>query len=1225
MNLFHAPSMRHLPAVLAFMAGLLLTGVLYGIVHEYEESNQRAAFERAALERVGALRAELEGTVDVLGTVTRVFTTMEPVTRRQFAAFTGPMLARHPQIELIGWQVALPDAERARFEALRGQEFPGYALTEIGAGGQVAAARRPGYLVVDYLAPEKGNQQVLGLDAGTRPELADAARRACLSGEAAMTRQFQILLGGLRQSGFMLMMPVYREGTAVAPGAAAQCGRVAGYTTVAFTSLALKRRMLAGAGLDAGRYATGAVRLYAAERPDPAQLVFVREGAVATLATSLIDGEQGPPVARTLVVAGQPWHMVLGAPPPDLLRDHLGSLLTLAGGLLASLGAAAFANSVAERGRKVRAMVSQRTAELTDANRSLELRQQAIDACVNSIVIARAEAPDYPIEYVNPAFERLNGYGAQEVLGRSFALLWGGDPEQRGVREVLAMVAEQRGGNVLMRTWRKDGTQLWCEMYVSPCTDAEGRVHHYVVVQHDVTEKRRFEGELEYQATHDALTGLANRKLLRRRLEEELAVAARASQAVSLLFIDLDRFKPLNDSLGHTAANAYLLAVADRLRETVREGDTVARLGADEFVLVLPERTGLPLGGPAIERIMGTLARPVMVDGQELPVSCCIGIAHYPADGDDPDLLVDCADRATRAAKRHGPGHFQFFQAAMNHAAHQRLELERALRGAHERGEFDLLYQPWADLASGRVAGVQARLRWRHPTLGLVAPERFQPIAEESGASLALGAWALARAAAQVRSWQEAGQGELVLGLGVGMREIKDPGLLPMVEEVLGSTGLPARCLRLELAESVLAGDAAQTLPVLHSLRALGVRLAVDRFGNGHTTLADLRRFPIDLIQIDRSLVHDIDISFTAEAIPDAIISMAHSLGIRVLAEGVDGIGQCEVLSRNMCDEVCGALLAAPLEAEEAGALLASGACLPKSVLRLHKRERTLLLVDDEPNILTALKRQMRGAGCRILTAPSGQEGLAVLEREEVDVIVSDQRMPGMTGVEFLRVVKESHPETVRIVLSGFTELQSVTDAVNEGAIYKFLTKPWDDTQLRGHIEEAFRHKEMVDENRRLGLELRTANLELAGANRQLEDLLQQQREQIRRDGISLDIVREALQRVPLAILALDEDRQIAYANAAARQMLGGGDTLLGSDAAEVMPELLAALDGHAEGEALTVSRGGHVYGVEAHSMGRGTQSRGTLVAFTPLAAAPAAGNVSPNVTPIAARSHMGG
>jgi EAL domain-containing protein (putative c-di-GMP-specific phosphodiesterase class I)/CheY-like chemotaxis protein len=540
----------------------------------------------------------------------------------------------------------------------------------------------------------------------------------------------------------------------------------------------------------------------------------------------------------------------------------------------------------------------------------------------------------------------------------------------------------------------------------------------------------------------------------------------------------------------------------------------------------------------------------------------------------------------------------------MNEQVRERLELERALLGALDHGQFEIVYQPWADLCSGAVSGVQAQLRWRHPELGLLAPERFMRIAEDSGASVALGTWLLERACAEVSAWHRQGLGELSLALGVGMRQILEAGLLATVEAVLAESALPPQCLRLELAESIVAGDAGQVLPVLQRLRALGVRVAIERFGTGPATLADLRRFPIDVLQMDRSFARDLGGSAAAEAIPDAIIAMGHSLGIRVMAKGVDSEVQCEVLSRNMCDEVQGDLLSGPLPAEATQALLAKGAALPKRLLRLHKRERTLLLVDDEPNILAALKRQMRGANCRILTAPGGQQGLELLESEPVDVIVSDQRMPGMTGVEFLRVVKGSHPDTVRIVLSGFTELQSVTDAVNEGAIYKFLTKPWDDTQLRAHIEEAFRHKEMVDENRRLGLELRTANHELASANRQLEDVLEQQREQIRRDGISLDIVREALLRVPLAIIALDEDRQVAYANLAARKLFGKGDALLGSDADEVMPAPVVGLAARADGAPLSAELAGQAYEIVAHSMGRKTRSRGTLMTFSPISEA---------------------
>jgi diguanylate cyclase (GGDEF)-like protein/PAS domain S-box-containing protein len=1191
---------RHawLPAAATFCAGLLVTALLYAGVHEREEARQRGEFERGALMRIHALQEGMENTLDVLATVNRLFNTMQPVTREQFAAFTRPMLARHLPVEMIGWQAMVDDAVRPAFEAARRVRFPGYSITELAGERMVPAGRRARYRVSDYLMPQAGNEAAIGLDAATRVEQTAAAQHACLQGQPAMTGQFDVLLANKRRPGFLVLMPVYPAGAATGAGAD-RCRSVLGYTTVGFSSETLMQRTLSARESEAPE--VGSILVYAAAAPNLEQLVFARHVSAHGSAWSFLDGPPPGPVARTFTVAGRPWYMAVSPPPPRLLRDYLGSLLVLAAGLAGSVGAAAFASMLAARARAVREMVGQRTAELTRMNHSLQLRQQAIEACVNSIVIARAEEPDFPIEYVNPAFERLNGYTAAEATGQSCALLWGQDYSQRGVRDLLALARARSGGNTLIRTYRKDGSQLWCEMYIAPCTDSSGEVRHYVVVQHDITEKRRYAGELEYQATHDALTGLANRKLLRQRLHEEIAAAARARQSVSVLFIDLDGFKRVNDSLGHGAGNTFLCAIADRLREAVRTGDTVARLGGDEFVLVLPERVGGTLGGAALERIMGAVRQPVTIDDQQFLVSCSLGVATYPADGDDADALIDCADRAMYAAKQRGPDQFQYFLPEMNEQVRARLELERALHGALDHGQFEIVYQPWADLCSGALAGVQAQLRWRHPELGLMLPERFMPIAEESGASVPLGAWLLERACAQVSAWHEQGMGTLALALAVGMRQLTEAGLLATVEQVLAESGLPPRCLRLELAESVVAGDVAQVLPVLHGLRALGVRLAIDRFGTGPATLADLRRFPIDVLQMDRSFARELGGSPAAEAIPDAIIAMAHSLGIRVMAEGVDSEIQCEVLARNMCDEVQGELLAAPLSPDATAALLASGAGLPKRLLRLHKRERTLLLVDDEPNILAALKRQMRGANCRILTAPGGQQGLELLESEAVDVIVSDQRMPGMTGVEFLRSVKGSHPDTVRMVLSGFTELQSVTDAVNEGAIYKFLTKPWDDTQLRGHIEEAFRHKEMVDENRRLGLELRTANLELASANRQLEDVLEQQREQIRRDGISLDIVREALLRVPMAIIALDEDRQVAYANLAARKLFSKGDALLGSAADEVMPAPVVELATRADGVPVSAQLGGQAYEIVAYSMGRKTRSRGILMTFSPI------------------------
>jgi diguanylate cyclase (GGDEF)-like protein/PAS domain S-box-containing protein len=852
------------------------------------------------------------------------------------------------------------------------------------------------------------------------------------------------------------------------------------------------------------------------------------------------------------------------------------------------------------RSPDVHRLVRERTAALKQANRSQQLLKQAVDACFNSIVIVRADQDDYPIEYVNPAFEKLTGYSAADVIGGNCAKLWGVDVAQGGLREIFAMVRDKREGSAVLRTYRKDGSMLWTEVNIAPVRDPAGAVTHFVAAHSDVTEKRRYESELEYQATHDALTGLVNRQLLSERLRQEIGGAARQRTSVWVLFVDLDRFKFVNDSVGHRGGDECLQAIAQRLGATVRPQDTVARLGGDEFMIVLSERGDGHLSTSVLDRIMQAVARPVTICGQEFFLSCSVGVASYPGDGDKPDALIEYADLAMYRAKQLGRANYQFYLPEMNQQAQERTHLENAMRNALERGEFELHYQPQLDLRSGRIVGVEALLRWRHPELGLLLPASFLALAEDTGLIVPIGAWAMRRACAEVRAWQLDGREGLRLALNLASRQFHQPDLLERVAQVLDETGLPAACLELELTERMVMNDVASAVAVLNELRSLGVRLAVDDFGTGYSSLGQLKNFPLDALKIDHSFVHAISSHGNDAAIPDAIISLAHNLGMRVIAEGVETEAQCEFLARNMCDEIQGNLFSAAIDAKAMAALLAEGRQLPEQLLRMHKRQHTLLLVDDEPNILSALKRQLRGTGLRILTAPSGKEGLALLETEPIDVIVSDQRMPGMTGVEFLRAVKNSHPNTVRIVLSGFTELQSVTDAVNEGAIYKFLTKPWDDTQLRGHIQEAVLHKEMADENRRLDLEVRTANHGLAHANRQLEEVLRLQQEQIKSTGISLDIVREALQHVPLPILGLDEEQVVAFANLAAQHLFRQDGMLLGSSAELFMPQLLQALDLAGEGPGCTIQLHGSGFEVAAHSMGKGTRSRGRLIIFTP-------------------------
>jgi diguanylate cyclase (GGDEF)-like protein/PAS domain S-box-containing protein len=1183
------------PARATLVLGLLVTAALFIAIRSQEQQHMQALFERRADTRIAAIRDSLNDAVDVVETVNRTFTAMQPIGRAEFTAFTRPMLDKHPQLHLIAYQRMVADGERVAFEAERRRLWPGFEIGAYSGDRRVTSPPRPHYRVVDFLTPMEGNETVFGLDAASRVETAAAAQRACQTGQVSVTPQFGVMLGNTAKPGFMLMMPVYRAGAALAPGAS-NCLLLDGYTVVGVGSAAVFEpglaswRLLSEPSFD--------IRVYQAGATGPAELVFHLKPAAGSEPSVLgrLFGGPAHRASESFVLGGRQWHVAV-APAP---LGSLGSMLALVCGIAGSLLAAAYTGVLAARSRSVHRLVKARTADLKQAIRAQRLLRQAVDACANSIIILRATRPDYPIEYVNPAFEKISGYSAAEVSGRNCLMLLDDDVHQAGVRDIRAMVREQREGTVVLRTYRKDGSLLWSEVYIAPVCDAAGVVTHFVVANTDVTEKRRYESQLEYQGTHDALTGLVNRKLLAERLRQEIAGAAHRQQAVWVLFVDLDRFKFVNDSVGHRAGDECLQVIARRLGMAVRLEDTLARLGGDKFMLVLSDRGGGPLDDAVLERIMEAVARPVNIGGQELFVSCSVGVASYPADSDDPDTLIEYADLAMYCAKQRGRSNWQFFVPEMNEQAQERVRLVNALRSALVRGEFELQYQPQLDLRSGRVVGVEALLRWRHPELGLLLPPRFLALAEETGLILSIGAWAMRTACAQVRAWQLAGADGLRLALNLSSRQFNELDLVERVARVLDETGLAAGSLELELTERMMMADVERAVATLAGLRARGVSIAVDDFGTGYSSLAQLKDFPIDALKIDDSFVHTISSMGNDAAIPKAIISLAHNLGMRVIAEGVESEAQCEFLARNMCDEIQGNLFSPALDVAAIGTLLAEGRALPQHLLRLHKRQPTLLLVDDEPNILSALKRQLRGTGLRILTAPGGREGLALLETEAVDVIVSDQRMPGMTGVDFLRAVKTSHPETVRIVLSGFTELQSVTDAVNEGAIYKFLTKPWDDTQLRGHIQEAIRNKEMAEENRRLDLEVRTANHSLAQANRQLEGVLRKQQELIDSTGISLDIVREALHQVPLPIVGLDEEQVVAFANLAAQDLFREHGMLLGSPAQLFMPDLLLALDQAGEGEACIEQLHGSSFEVAAHSMGKGTRSRGRLIIFKP-------------------------
>ena len=715
----------------------------------------------------------------------------------------------------------------------------------------------------------------------------------------------------------------------------------------------------------------------------------------------------------------------------------------------------------------------------------------------------------------------------------------------------------------------------------------------------NLTAQERYEERLAFQATHDSLTQLPNRKFLKQQLQDAILQTRIAQHIAALLIVNIDHFKQINNSVDYDGGDSLLQSVAKRLGTCIHAGDSLSRHGADEFAIVLRDLDTSRKVADTCEKIARVIADPFEINGQTLHVTCSIGIALYPQDGSEAATLLKCADMALSRAKDVGRNNSQFFSNEMTERALERVKLESELRSAIKKNQLQLHYQPLVDLQTGQVAGLEALCRWQHPELGMVPPARFIAVAEECGLIAEIGEWVLRTACRDMQTWTSNGIADVRVAVNVSPTQFRDPSLADKVKAVLTESGIASARLCLEITENVLMQDTPSSEASLSRLKALGVDLVLDDFGTGFSSLSYLKRFSFDKVKIDRAFVDGVVTNTDDGGISKAIISMAHSLGIRVVAEGVETEAQCDFLRQNMCDEIQGFLFSTALPSSEIEVFLREGHRLPEHLLRLQKPPRTLLLVDDETNIVSSLKRLLRPDNYHILTANSGQEGLDILTRHEVDVIVSDQRMPGMTGVEFLSQAKALYPNTVRIVLSGYTELKSVTDAVNEGAIYKLLTKPWDGIQLRGHVEEAFRRKEMADENLRLNLEVRTANFELATANRRLEQVMTQQQQQIKRDEVSLDVVREALQHVPTPVIGLDEDEVIAFINSAAQLLFKDGPGILGCDAEVVMPGVLNAIRQVNDGEKFSIELNGLMYQVVSHRMGRGSQSRGKLMTLT--------------------------
>ena len=662
--------------------------------------------------------------------------------------------------------------------------------------------------------------------------------------------------------------------------------------------------------------------------------------------------------------------------------------------------------------------------------------------------------------YASPAYETISGRRLSELKSEPQSWLKAIHEEDRErVKSARKERAPLGTYDIEYRLIHADGKPRWVRDRAFPVRNVQGEIYRIAGIAEDITERKLSEEQLANLAHYDSLTGLPNRVLFNDRLRQAVAQARRNHWIVGVLFLDLDRFKLVNDTLGHASGDLLLKQVADRLSACLRPTDTVGRLSGDEFAVILSELAEAQNAGYVAQKILDALVAPFDLEGSEVFVTASIGITIYPSDSERIDTLIRDADAAMYSAKAAGRNNYQYYTAAMNARALEKLQLETGIRRALERNELLLHYQPKVDIASGNVCGLEALLRWQSPEHGLVSPAQFIPLLEETGLIVPVGEWVTRAACAQLQAWRKAGVPLMPVAINLSARQLRQQGYAKVLEQAMKDFDIKPELIRVEITESSLMENPEEAIIVLQSLKALGIRLDADDFGTGYSSLSYLKRFPLDALKIDRSFVRDITNDEDDAVIAQTVITLAHSLGLKVVAEGVETEAQLEFLSAHHCDEAQGYLFAKPLDMDACTALLATG--LPprrKQTVCDAERAPAVLLVDDDARDMELNRSLLQKDGHNILTAANTHDAFKLLAANRVSIVISDQNMPGMNGVEFLKQVKLMYPDIVRIMLSGSGDFETATAAINEGEVHKFFVKGQDGELLRREIKRKIWH-----------------------------------------------------------------------------------------------------------------------------------------------------------------------
>lgn len=772
------------------------------------------------------------------------------------------------------------------------------------------------------------------------------------------------------------------------------------------------------------------------------------------------------------------------------------------------------------------------------------------------------DAESQRVTYVSKGYEQIWGRYVEALYADNRdCLKYVHVDDQQRLADALA--AHPVGGmDIRFRVKRPGDGLRWLHARNFPVRDDEGKVVSIGGVATDVTSLIAHNHKIPYFAHFDALTALPNQLMFYDQARRLLALAKRRELPLGLIIIDIDRFHEVNQTLGHISGDELLRQVAGRLSGLVRESDILGRLGGDVFAVLLPDLADTVQAGIVARRFVETLIMPVRVDGQEIFATASIGVVFYPQDGHDAHELVSNAELAVRHAKQRGRNNYEVYSPTLHINIRDRLMLETDLRNATLRNEFVLYYQPKVSCASGRITGVEALIRWQHPRRGIVPPEQFIPLLEETGLIVPVGRWVLREACRQAAEWQAGGLDLPSVAVNLSARQLQSETLLGDVAGTLATTGLKPVCLDLEITESMLMHNAESAIRMLGALKQTGVTLSLDDFGTGYSSLAYLKRFPLDAVKVDRSFVQDIAADSDDASITRAVITMAHHLKLKVVAEGVETAEQLALLISHQCDIIQGYFFARPMPAADMGELLRAEKSLPANLLRSGTRKPMALFVavNGCDEVISMLIRD----GHRVCKADDFDAAMQWFSGNLADVIVCGPPGKNFNAAQLIRHAAQTQPQCERMLMvdDRHWKMKPVMDLAASGLVDRVIHLPVDPATCRQAVEEALSRRHISDEYSRLSHEVEVAERELVRVDEERRRLEAENQLLHAQEGAGYRILQEVVAELPWPVLGVDDGGMLALINDKAQALFAERQIALGLALSLVLPELAESESG---------------------------------------------------------------